>query len=90
VANANDSSASQPFRFRGPLFAETLILGPLHEKFVSELMTKRNYCVISEHFAPHLKERRGPPVEKRWTTGCYKNLSLLCNLQYTLFNQSKI
>jgi len=25
----------------------------LHEKFVSELMTRRNYCVISEHFAAH-------------------------------------
>ena len=29
-------------------------------------MTKRNYCVISEHFAAHLKELRGTPVEKRW------------------------
>jgi len=29
-------------------------------------MTARNYCVISEHFAAHLKELRGPPVEKRW------------------------
>jgi len=28
-------------------------------------MTKRNYCVISEHFAAHLKELRGTPVEKR-------------------------
>jgi len=28
---------------RGPLFAKTLILGPLHEKVVSELMTRRNY-----------------------------------------------
>jgi len=47
----------------------------LHEKFVSELMTRRNYCVISEHFAHHLKELRGPPVahgppvEKRCSMG---------------------
>jgi len=47
------SSASQPFWCRGPLFAETLILGPLYEKFVSELMTRRIYCVISEHFVAH-------------------------------------
>jgi len=33
----------QPFSCRGPLFAETMILGLLHEKFVSELMTRPNY-----------------------------------------------
>jgi len=32
----------QPFSCRSPLFAETLILGPLHEKYVSELMTRPN------------------------------------------------
>jgi len=62
------TSASQPFWCRGPHFAETLILGPLHEKFVSELMTRRNYCVILEHFAAQLKELRAPPVEKRCFT----------------------
>jgi len=45
------SSAYQNFWCRDPLFAETLILGPLHEKVVSELMTARNYCIISENFA---------------------------------------
>jgi len=36
------------------------------------IATRRDYCVISEHFAAHLKELRGPPVgcgplvEKRW------------------------
>ena len=35
--------ASQPFWCRGPLFAETLILGPLHEKFVSKLITRHNH-----------------------------------------------
>ena len=29
------------------------------------IATRRNYCVISEHFAAHLKELRAPPVEKR-------------------------
>jgi len=34
------------------------------------IATRRNYCVISEHFAAHLKELRGPPVERRWTKHC--------------------
>jgi len=39
------TSASQPFWCHGPLFAETLILDAFHEKFVPELMTRRNYVV---------------------------------------------
>jgi len=31
-------------------------------------MTRRNYCVIWEHFAAHLKELRSPLVKKR----CFK------------------
>jgi len=44
-----------------------LILGPLHENFVSELMTRQNYCVISENFAAHMKKLHDPPVEKHCT-----------------------
>ena len=35
----NYISTSQPFSCRGPLFAETLLCGPLLEKFISEPMT---------------------------------------------------
>jgi len=39
----NYTSAFQPFLMSRPTFRRDFDFGPLHEKFVSELMTRRNY-----------------------------------------------
>ena len=36
-----------------PTFRRDFDFGPTSQKSVSELMTRRNYCVISEHFVAH-------------------------------------
>jgi len=47
-------------------------------------MTRRNYCVFLEHFAAHLKELRGLPVEKRWFKAIGHSLKKLDPSQKTL------
>jgi len=52
------------------------------------IATRRNYCVMSEHFAAHLNELRGPPVgrgppvEKPWVKE-YSARYELQNFQWT-------